>query len=262
MPTPFRPVLTSALIAITGLAAFDRSAAADEFRIQSTLVLVDGEKEQLLGENTTLFRAGMVYDFLDAPREITVLHPTRQLVIVLDPDRQVKCEISTDDLTAFCSQLQTRAAASKDALLRFMAEPKFEEQRDGEAGPITLTSPLMVYRVASRPADNAEVSRQYVEFCNWYARLNPMLIPGASPPFARLALNNVLAREQVVATEVELTVYPDTRHERRLRSKHAVSWRLLSSDRDRIERVEQYIHTFDEVSPFEYHRAPAEQASR
>jgi len=132
---------------------------AVDFRIESR-VFVEKEDEPV-STSTTLFKAGLTYDFLENPRETTFLDPRRGRIVLLDATHGLKTEIRIAQIVEFATQLKLRAAGSEDALLQFLAEPKFQETWDSEGNELVLSSKLMTYRVTPIKAPSAEVAKQY-----------------------------------------------------------------------------------------------------
>ena len=129
---------------IVAVAALDSNlaaiASAEGFRI-ATKIFVGKEKEPV-STATTLFLNGTVYDFLSEPEQIAVFHkspgdkPGR--FILLDPDRRVRTEFSTDKVNGAMEKLNKWASQQKDPVLKFAADPKFDEKFDKESGQIVL----------------------------------------------------------------------------------------------------------------------------
>jgi hypothetical protein len=234
------------------------SAGATEFRIESSL-FVDGD-DKPASENVTLFRGGIVYDYLSAPAETTIFDPGRGLFILLDPVRRIRTEISAAEIDRRVGKLKGIAAEDDDAFLRFQAEPTFEVQTSGPGNEVTFKSPWMTYVVSVEPAQTVEGARQYIEFCDWCARLNVLSRP-ALLPFARLQVNAELNRRQVLPLRVQLTVsnpssFPTQRQKIALRTEHQVTWRLSKPDVRRIEQTGEDLVNFKPI-PFAEYRQPA-----
>jgi hypothetical protein len=139
--------------------------------------------------------------------------------------------------------------------MQFLAEPSFEERYDPSRRELILFSDLVNYRAIVTSADNA-VASQYREFSDWYARLNAILISGARPPFARLKLNEALARREAVAREVTLTItvvkYGKTQPAT-VRSEHILSLTLTPADTERIDLARKSMTAYKPVS-FDHYR--------
>ena len=226
------------------------TALADDFRIQTDVYV--GKSKIPLSRNTTLFRAGYVYDYLTNPQEVAavervaVFDQPHGRFILLDPVRKLKAEVKMDEVLLFASKLQAEAAAeSSNAFSRFAVDPEFEVDFTQD-GQLTLSSPHMTYQLKTMPANTPEAATQYREFSDWYGRFNTMSNPGSTPPFARMAVNAELARRGLVATEVQLAIPAQSgiKKAASLRSEHHVSWRLLPRDVKKIEATANQLTTF------------------
>src|SRR6476659_8660970 len=96
------------LLGVLILGAISSAAAlADDFRIQTDVYA--GDSKIPVSQNTTLFRAGYVYDYLTHPQRdntvvrVAVFDQQHGRFIVLDPARKVKAEVKTDDVLLFAS---------------------------------------------------------------------------------------------------------------------------------------------------------------
>ena len=197
--------VASSLAVVSAGAFVGQPASAVSFRVDNK-VFVSAEKEPR-SQSTTIFHEGLVYDFLDKPGEITIFDPGHHRFVLLDPAHRVKTEVSSDEVAALCDNLQSWAKRQADPLLRFMAEPRFEEGFDEAAGDLAFKSEWMTYRVAASPVASEAIGRQYREFSDWYTRLNARLNPGSKLPFARLEVNRVLDSRHVFPREVKLAVH-------------------------------------------------------
>jgi len=246
-----RRLATSGALALllVGLVAAPSSVAvATDFRIVSEVYF----DKDVVSTNRTLFRAGVVYDYLKAPGLTTVFDPARQRFILLDPATKLRCEVDTVQVAQFNNALRTRADQNADPLLRFMAQPNFAIEENQPPGTLKLTSPLITYQLKTMRVEDAEALRQYIEFCDWYAQLNTMVNPGSPPPFARMKVNQELRKRQEMPLEVELTI--SVRQPRggnrqvALRSRHQIAWRLLGEDSVLIDQTAEEMAIFKEVT--------------
>jgi hypothetical protein len=256
-------VITVTMLAVFGAmgATSIQSTVAEEFRIESKVFA--GKDDTSTSESLTLFADQRVYDFLSSPSEITVFDFPRGRIVLLDPNRKLRTEMTTDKLNEFTDQLRTRAARQTDALLKFAANPKFDEGHT-DAEWREFASPHMTYRVHPAKPDNVDVVRQYRMFSDWSARLNSMIHPGALPPFPRLAVNAALEQAGEIPESVQLTIAAQNRLVGKptvLRSEHELAMRLLPADRKRIDDAGKDLVTFPEVSLEEYLR-PVQTAKR
>lgn len=239
-------------------------ALAADFRIESR---VYAEKEtEPVSKSITLFHAGAAYDFLEEPSETTLLDPQRNRIVLLNNTHKLKTEISIAQIVEFSTQMKLRAGESEDELLKFLADPQFEETWDNQGQRLTLSSELMTYRVTPVQAPAPEIAQQYTYFSNWYAQLNAMTHVGGLPPFARAKLDDALQSRGLLPKNVELTVSIRTRLGRRdvkLRSEHEIAWKLLNADKALINNAHAAMAAYRELpfAEFQQRTAP-QQAAR
>ncbi len=216
-----------------------------------------GNNKQPDSQSTTIFQHAFVYDFLQKPPETIVFDKTAGRFVILDDARQVRSELTTQELENFTQKLKERAGKEQDPLAQFFAEPSFEERYDPSRRELILSSDLVNYKAIITSADNAVVS-QYREFSDWYARLNAIPIFGSRPPFARFKLNEALARREAVAREVVLTitvVKEGKTHPATVRSEHLLSLTLAPADVERIDRARKSMTAYKPVSFDKYRQA-------
>jgi hypothetical protein len=233
------------------------AAVAGDFRVQSKVFV---GKQAV--ESTTIFRSGVIYDFLTAPSEITVCYPHGHRFVVLDPQRQVKTELSAEQIEAFVQRNQQRvkkaALEENMPLAAFLAEPDFDESYDESSGELELKSAWMTYRVKTVAPKFDDAAAQYVDYTNWQAKLNTLIKPGSMPPFARLALNGALKQHDRLPIEVELTRYAQQSSKKStIRAEHKIQWRLVDSDLKRLDEADNDLTAFKSVSLHEYYRREA-----
>ena len=225
--------IVALLVSLFVCAALSTLAAADDFRIE-TKIFVGDEKEPV-STATTLFQRGVVYDFLAEPEQIAVFRkpgggkPGR--FILLDPERRVRTELSTDQLADVMNKLRNWAARQRDPFLKFAANPQFEESFDRNTGQLLLASHEESYTIMTEPADAPGSLAEYREFLDWYTRLNTLLQAGP-PPEPRLQVNAALARYQIVPVSVELVRAGE---KEKLRAEHEFTWLLSKADLARID---------------------------
>lgn len=252
------------LMWICGVVVFSivvrQAPAAEEFRVASKVF--SGKDDTATSDSLTLFADDRAYDFLTSPNEITVFDFPRDRIVLLDPNRRLRTELTTEKLNEFTDQLRARAYRQTEALLKFSANPKFDESRDDEWRQ--FASPQMTYRVHPIKPEHPDIARDYRKFCDWSARVNAMIRPGAIPPFPRLAVNAALERDGEIPESVELSLAAQNRLVGKptvLHSEHEMTMRLLPADRKKIDEAGRYLVSFPEVSLEEYLR-PIQQAKR
>jgi hypothetical protein len=248
-------ILKLGLFLLIGMAVIGVSHAAD-FRVDNRTFSGDGKETAY--RSCTIFHQGVVYSFLQDPAETIIFDKAAGRFVLLDDSKKVRSELTTTGLDSFMLQLKERALMQQDAVIRFLAEPTFEERFDSTRRELTLASDLVSYRAIITSADNAAMAAQYREFSDWYARLNASLIPGSRPPFARLQLNEAIARREAIAREVILsitTLKDGKRQTTSIRSEHSITTVLSPADMERIEHAKQSISSFKPVSFEKYRQA-------
>lgn len=232
---------------LAGVLLGGSSVFAADFRIETKVFMAD--ELVPLSQNTTLFHQGVIYDFAESPKRVAIFRhagpATGGQFLLLDPQRNLRTEIPTSRIDTALNKLQTWASQQRHPLLKFAAQPEFEELYDEETGLLTLTATQMTYSVATTPIEDPAATRDLQNYLDWYAKLNCLLSP-SMPPMPRLELNKSLARRKLAPTEVTLVLAGDT--ENKLRAEHLITWRLSKDDRARIALVADQLIEFQEVS--------------
>lgn len=217
--------------------------------------LFSSTEEEPVGENTTIFREGNVYDLPAFGDQITFFDNENKQFILLDTARKTWTRVSSEYLIQYGTWLKEKASNSDDPLLRFCVAPQFEVRSEKEGTLWYFEHPLLTYRVDATPFDDPEVARQYREFSDWYARLNAMLRPQALPPFPRLIVNQQLAQKDLIPRSVGLRISPSSRTGKEplvIRSVHRVRSGLSSQDRQRLAWIESCRRKYPEVNLIAY----------
>ena len=237
-------ILLCSLVLLPGTTAW-----AEDFRIDTKVYLA--EETEPISQNVTLFQKGVVYDFLAESKQIAIFRKLSSAesgtLILLDPTRQVRTDLTTEEILLYSRGLQDWATTHKDPLLKFSANPDFKEAFDERETTLTLTSERMKYRLLTIPCSES-ASQQYKEFSDWYVRAAARMHQGALPPFPRLMVNAALARHQVMPGEVHLEVPASAGHPALVvRSTHDVLFLLSQKDRQEIEKAQQHLAEFKKV---------------
>ncbi len=236
---------------------------AEEFRIE-TQTFIDDQTDPV-DEKVTLFTGGLVYQIHSDSPQVVVFKKSSGTspgrFVLLDSARRLRAELTTDEIRDFMTQLKASAATQSDPVVRFAADPQFEqayvESADGKEGELTLDSDVLKYRIVTLKAKDRSHLKRYREFSDWNAQLTTMLNVGSTPPFPRLALNAAVAEQESLASEVHLTIPAQWPHNKQDVSIHAfyrVHWRLSTEDRQLIDRADSDLVTFKSVDFTEYRR--------
>jgi len=231
-------------------------AIGDDFRVDNAVYV--GDKKEPSSRSVTIFHEGVVYDSMKAPAETVVFDKAAKRFVLLNMTNGTRAERTTGDVTTFVNRfaerLRSMLAKNPDPLLEFLAAPKFQERFDEPSGELTLSSPLVSYRLVLLAGQSEAAVQQYREFSDWYARLNTLLTPGAMPPFGRLAVNAAIAKRKAIASQVTLTISSaKSGHRQTIRSTHQVVRRLTQVDLDRVAQIRKAINDFKPVD-FEKYR--------
>lgn len=265
MPSARQRFFTVAMLCV-GLAAA-AEVRGEDFRIETRVY--EGNRAEPLNSTTTLFRAGVVYDFPATPLgpwEITVFDPARGRITLLDSKRKMRTDLQVAEIEQFVEGQRERARQGDSPFLQFLADPEFVESFDEATGKLELVSAFMTYTLTTVPAHSAEATRQYGDFADCFTKLSPMLEPAAPPPFARLVVNQALHERGLVPDRVTMTARPNGdvggKQEFQLRSEHDIAWRLQGADNKRIDAVMNQITTFKLVGFEEFRKREVETTAR
>jgi hypothetical protein len=246
--------LIAFLTSLVVIAASGKLIAADAFRIETKIFVGDAKDKKIepVSKTTTLFKDGIVYDFLESPEQTAVFRKPNgdkpgRFILLNDKDR-VQTEVTTDKLAGTMKKLRKWASEQKEPFLKFAANPRFDETFDRNTGKLVLASPLETYTVETSPASQHQDSMtEYHEFLDWYTQLNTLLTSPV-PPDPRLKLNDALVRHRVVPTKVELK----RMGEDPVRAEHDFTWRLSQEDLQRIEDVQSGLTAYKQVENKEF----------
>ncbi len=229
---------------------------AADFRVENSVFV--GSDKKPAAQSSTIFHRGVVYDYLNEPAEVTVFDMVEGRFILLDVKRKLKTELTSTTVRQAIERLKRSSAASKDAKARFLYNPTFKQTVDEKTNELVFDSDWMTYRVLGTRVKNVEITRQYGQFSDWYARLNTFLRPGSRPPFPRLAVNEVLDKRGEMPSRIVLILKRRGElhlRSKQLRSEHRLIKRLLESDRRRVAQAGEQMAAFKEVSFREYETA-------
>ncbi|MGI8982022.1 MAG: hypothetical protein ACR2FY_22545 [Pirellulaceae bacterium] len=253
------PQIVSCIVLAAGTQMAAMALALD-FRVE-TDVFIGTEKDPAV-ENLTLFSGGQVYDFLlSGSREITIYDPARGQFKLLDTERKLRSDISTQHLLDKVDAMEAAIAKGDDQFLKAIVKPKFETkveefEENGETRVrITLSSKEITYKVIGQRPQHAEAVHAYRQFGDFFARFNAARV-GGLPPGSRLALDQVLAERGLVPIEIERTIVtPGQKLE--VRSRHLINWILSKQDLQRITSAGNHLAEFKTVDFEEHRQMPA-----
>jgi hypothetical protein len=241
----FAPPTTWALLLLPSMLAAPL-AAGQEFRIETEIYV--GEEETAASRTVTLFEKAAVYEFNEEPNEIIIYRTAGEdrpaQFILLDLASQRRTDVDVSRVEKLIEKLAQWGANHSDPLIRFSAEPKFDESFDAKSGTLTLSSPKWTYKVATIDAADQECLVRYRDFIDRYTKLSAML-QNAPPPGPRLALNAALGKHGVVPVEIQRTTGGENKNA--VRATHLFSWRLSREDRARLDEAQAFLANFQKV---------------
>ena len=119
-----------------------------DFHVDSKLYM--GNEEKPISEITTIFRSGFVYDFITDPNkkndpETTIFDSLRGRFVVIDPQRRVWTQVSTEALKTFSAKVKLDAAARapghSELHVRSEVQGRNRRRRHGLQKPLDGVSP-------------------------------------------------------------------------------------------------------------------------
>jgi hypothetical protein len=192
---------------------------------------------------------------LTDPPQVAVFDKPHHRFVLLDGVRRQKTDISAEQVLTFCSELRSLVLSGPNSFLKFCGEPRFTPELDEKSGELLKSSEFMTYKIETTRAKTPEIGHQVREFSDWYARLNVMTNRGSRPPFPRLAVNEELDKQGLIATQVHLTIPPQEILGGKPvfnRSEHVVTWGLLPRDLKKISETYDNLANFKPVSFAEF----------
>ncbi|MBR2694887.1 MAG: hypothetical protein IKE69_11815 [Thermoguttaceae bacterium] len=234
-------------------------AALSQFRIDNVLTIrKEGEEDGVRVVTTTLFSKGMVIDFIGDNDEVIVYNRKTKTFVLLDPIHRVQTELALSEIDQFLDTLRSVVSQKKDAQSQFLLSPNFEITRNDETGDLSFSSKWYEYLVSTRSFDDPELSGVYFEFIDVYTKLNLYLNPGNYTPLARMAVNDLLAREKRFPAKIRLTLYPKGKtlfaKPDIVTSDHKIIRRLSEEDLGRIVRAVHFTEQFPKQTFGNYYK--------
>ena len=116
---------------------------------------------------------------------------------------------------------------------------------------MTLAALSATYRVRGEVSEDAALVGRYVQFADWYAKVNSTR-PGGYPSTARLSLNQAIKEHGLLPAEVRFDYRRDDGEEVTLHSTHVFGLELKPDDLERIAQAQSDADSMAEVLPDEY----------
>ncbi len=226
-----------------------------EFRIDSQVYLE--ESTEPVSHNVTIYSPKLVCDFLMSnesepqPVEIVVFDTRQKNMVLLDVQRQLRVEIPDLRLIKLVDGLRRETQQNENT--KFLVADSYEEEANWSDGWVTLTSPIISYRVRGSQPKNVSILPLYFDFLDHVTRLNAS-DPTKIPPFPRMRLNRSIKRLGWIPSEVQISVRQNVlfRKSFEATSKHVLIDGLTSNDRKMIEDAKKYWMQYKAVELTEY----------
>jgi hypothetical protein len=198
---------------------------------------------QPIVRSVMIFHAGKVYDYIEPAQEITVFEPALKRYTVINKQRQVRSELSQEQILHFLDLAKGEAqkhllhedveSNSKSLeLLKFQLHPAFTVAFDAKKLQLSLDSSNFHYLVTGIAPSTPDAVENYLRVADWTAQLNSVLHPNSLLPGPRMVLNQELRQRKLVPSSVELKVDADPAIH--LFAQHEWTWNLKDTDRQMI----------------------------
>jgi hypothetical protein len=254
---------------LAGIAA--RSAPAQDFSVTTRLFDVSSREPQLLGNSSTLFHAGKVYDHLDRIGEMIVFDPAQQRFILASNTKMIRTTLRFAEIENSIYHGEQTAAKRVQQLklendpkrrgalgpIEFQLHPAFQQQYDPAARRLKLSSSEFSYQISCDDKIDAPLVDAYLRYADWMARLNYVL-QAQMLPAPRIAVNTILHERGLLPYRVELhSGQPSTKNQMHLRAEHRFEWKLSTKDRETIYYWEELLQdpNLKHVTPQQFQTA-------
>ncbi len=224
------------------------SAQMNEFRIETDILVPSQTKP--VQQTLTLFQNGIAYDFSrDEPDQITVVDPERKRIVMIDGQRQIQTHIDLTWLNSYMESARVEAA-NRPGLAKFLEDSKVIEF-DKSTETFTVGSNVLRYAATMQFPSEEAVAIQFARFADASAYLNAWRV-NSPPPFARIALNEAVARQGAIPEEITRTTY--VTDQERVVDNHVLkcrlhpNWKLSKDDYARIDDIGRMLEKYQTVS--------------
>lgn len=234
-------------------------ALAGEFRLHNQVFVED--QTEPASETFTLFRGGRAYDRLADDSEIVVFDPPHQRFVLLQPGREIRAEITLEQIDALHQRLTEKLREQGDKLNLFVLDPRYEIVPAEGDGPASFRSQWTTYEVYAAPIKDEEIAAELAEFNAWSTKLNALKNPTL---LARQPINEWLAAERRVAERVHLVRYKKNLlgqfvQEAEFHSRHTLTSQLSRADLEKIDQIERWLVEFRRATLGEYWESSREE---
>ncbi len=201
----------------------------------------------------TVFNGTKVYDVIATPpRQATIIDYNTGKITLLDPNREVKLTMSTQDVLQHSAYFKSHGDFPDDPLWNFLRDPKFSVNYDPQTQILKLDGKPLTYESDLNKISDQALVDAYARFCDWSAQLN-FICAGGDLPQARIELNHQISAKGAVPSEVRKTIrHANPAKSVSLRSTHEFQWSIQPENLKLIESIEQDIAKAKAVTLGEY----------
>ncbi|MBI1249114.1 hypothetical protein GC197_14885 [bacterium] len=212
------------------------SSAAD---FQVTTQVYRGNERSPVVTYQTIFKGAKVYDVVTTPpRQATIIDFDTGQLTLLDPQRQVKLTMSTQNVLQRSAFFKTHGRFPDQPLWQFLKDPSFQTNYDPQTQVLKMEGDPLSYEADLQPVSAQPTVDAYARFCDWSAQLN-FICAASDLPQARIELNNQIRSRGALPTQVHKTVrYADPTKTISLRSMHQYRWKANADDEKLIQLLE------------------------
>lgn len=173
----------------------------------------------------TIFQGNKVYDIATtAPRQATVIDYDSGQITILDPQRQVKVTLKTQDVLQISTFMKMNGKFPDEPLWNFLRDPEFKTEYDEQLRVLNLAGNPLIYEADLDMIDQQDAVDDYRRFCDWSAQLN-FICGGGALPQARLDLNSAICQRAAVPREIRKIVRgANPANNMTARSTHEFQW--------------------------------------
>lgn len=224
------------------------AANAATFRV--TTKIFEGPELEAAAKHILLFQEGLVYDFPQIEsRYVTVFDSASRQVTLLDRETQVQTTLSTDNLVNITAQARA-AAQTPEQQERLGLLAKVENSNKVSGYKVQFGN--LEYHVTTQRPDDPAVAADFARFADVASRLNIARRLGP-PPFARMTLNQHIAKLSELPLETSLIVHRGESSQE-FRSTHVLEMMesIEPEDLKRIEEARGMIAVYRQVAPADF----------
>lgn len=229
-----------------------KATAQTGFRIETDIFAET--QEQPVVQTKTLFLDGVAYDeSRDPGQDITMVDPAGDRVIRFNEALKIQTVVPISKLQEML-RLASQKAQAGGWLAIFLAGAEQIEDKDDS---ITVGASPLIYAATYAPASKTENAASfaiwYQQFADALKLLDSFSHESSTPPFARVVLNEAVAKKEAVPKKIVVTMQRGKRQSKLTCTVNA-TWLLSDDDRARIRQIKSMLVNFREVTAGEYQR--------